>query len=73
MFSKLFTGSHLFLVALVVLAAIPRLLWLDKLPPSLAYDELNYVLNAKSVFQSGHNIPWTALALFSWGEKNFDI
>lgn len=39
----------------------------------MVYDELNYVLNAKSLFKSGQNIPWTASSLFSWGERDFDI
>ncbi len=64
---------HLFLIILIILAAIPRLLWLDRFPVSMVYDELNYVLNAKSLFESGQNIPWTASSLFSWGEKDFDI
>lgn len=64
---------RLFLIILLLVAAVPRLLWLDLLPISMAHDELNYVLNAKSQYQSGQNIPWTASALFSWGEKNFDV
>lgn len=65
--------SHIFLIALIIFAATPRLLWLDYFPISIVYDELNYVLNAKSIFESGQNIPWTASSLFSWGEKDFDI
>ncbi|TSC86242.1 MAG: Glycosyl transferase family 39 [Microgenomates group bacterium Gr01-1014_7] len=65
--------THLFLIILILFAATPRLLWLDHFPISMAYDELNYVLNAKSFFRSSQNIPWTASSLFSWGEKDFDI
>mgnify|MGYP001563989667 CR=1 FL=1 len=71
-FVKLFR-IHFFLIILIVFAVIPRFLWLDHLPISMVYDELNYVLNSKSQFRSGQNIPWTASSLFSWGEKNFDI
>lgn len=65
--------THLFLIILLLVAAVPRLLWLNYFPVSMVYDELNYVLNAKSLYQSGQNIPWTASSLFSWGEKDFDI
>lgn len=65
--------KHIFLIILITFAAIPRLLWLDYFPISMVYDELNYVLNAKSLFESGQNIPWTASSLLSWGEKDFDI
>lgn len=64
---------HLFLIILIGVAATPRLLWLNHFPISMVYDELNYVLNAKSLFASGQNIPWTASSLLSWGEKDFDI
>ena len=63
----------MFLVILILVAAIPRLLWLNYFPVGIAYDELNYVLNAKSRFSAGENIPWTASSLLSWGERDFDI
>lgn len=65
--------THLFLIALIIVAAMPRILWLNLTPPSMVGDELNYVLNAKSIFTSYQNIPWTASSLFSWGEKEFDV
>ncbi len=65
--------THIFLVILIISAAIPRILWLDIVPPAMVGDELNYVLNAKSIFTSNENIPWTASSLFSWGEKDFDV
>ena len=61
-----------FVIFLFIVALFPRIFLLDLVPFSMAHDELNYVLNAKSQFQAHENIPWTASALFSWGEKNFD-
>lgn len=63
----------LFIIFLFILALVPRVFLLDVVPFSMIHDELNYILNAKSQFYTGKNIPWTASALFSWGEKNFDI
>lgn len=62
-----------FIIFLFVLALLPRVLLLNVVPFSMIHDELNYVLNAKSQFAASENIPWTASALFSWGEKNFDV
>ena len=50
-----------------------RVLLLDIFPPAMIYDELNYVMSAKSLYHTGENIPWIASSLFSWGDKNFDI
>ncbi|MDO8638373.1 MAG: glycosyltransferase family 39 protein [Candidatus Daviesbacteria bacterium] len=61
----------LFLILSVALFL--RLWFLDIFPPSMIYDELNYVMNAKSLYHTGKNIPLTASALFSWGEKDFDV
>lgn len=73
MLSRLWQQTTFYLIVLTIIAAVPRLLWLDLLPISMAHDELNYILNSKSQYQTGQNIPWTAAALFSWGEKNFDV
>lgn len=60
-------------IFLFLLALVPRIWKLDVLPPSMIHDELNYVMNAKSLSLTGKNIPWTASALFSWGERQFDV
>lgn len=58
---------------IIATAIFFRVFLLDLFPVSIIPDELNYVLNAKSLWFTGHNIPLTASALFSWGETNFDI
>lgn len=68
-----FLKNNLFLVILFLASLIVRFWKLDLFPISIIHDEINYVLNAKSLWNTGENIPWTASALFSWGEKNFDV
>ncbi len=60
-------------VFLFLLSLLSRLLLLNVFPPAMIYDELNYVMSAKSLYHTGENIPWIASSLFSWGNKNFDI
>lgn len=61
------------LLLILSIALFLRVWLLDIFPPSMTYDELNYVMNAKSLYYTGENIPLTASSLFSWGEKDFDI
>ncbi|TSC88555.1 MAG: glycosyl transferase family protein [Microgenomates group bacterium Gr01-1014_7] len=61
------------LFLILSIALFLRVWFLDIFPPSMIYDELNYVMNAKSLYHTGKNIPLTASALFSWGEKDFDV
>lgn len=61
------------LFLILSIALFLRIWFLDIFPPSMIHDELNYVMNAKSLYQTGKNIPLTASALFSWGEKDFDV
>jgi len=61
------------LAVILAAGALVRFLHLDKVPPGIIHDELNYVLNAKSLFLTGKFIPLTASAILSWGEKNFDV
>lgn len=54
------------LVAIVLLAILLRLLWLDRFPVSITGDELFYVLSAKALFLTGQGItgmwsPFSAL------------
>lgn len=68
-----FVKRHAFLIILVFLSLLLRTVWLNLFPIGMTHDELNYVMNARSLFWSGNNIPWTASALFSWEETNFDV
>ncbi len=65
--------KNLYLILVFFLALLPRVYKLNKFPPSMIHDELNYVMNAKSLWTTGKNIPLTASALFSWGESEFDV
>ncbi len=56
-----------------LLAFILRAGWLNLFPVALTHDELNYIINAKSLFVTGQNIPLTSSALFSLGETNYDV
>ncbi len=61
-------------IFLILSVAIFFRFWLlDLFPISIIHDELNYVMNAKSLYYTNQNIPLTASALFSWGETNFDV
>ncbi len=63
----------LVLVGIFLLAIFLRIYKLTSIPIGITHDEINYILNAKSLFYTGKNIPWTSSALFSIGEKNFDV
>jgi len=68
-----FAKKHWYLITLIFVGLILRTLWLNLFPIGMTHDELNYVMNARSLFFSGRNIPWTASAFFSWGESQFDV
>ena len=68
-----FQNKKITFLLLVIVSLFLRVLWLDKFPIGITHDELNYIMNAKSVFNMGENIPWTSSALFSWGEKDFNV
>ncbi len=70
-FARFFQDKTLLLILITALAI--RVIYLNKLPPGIVHDELNYVMNAKSLFYTGKNIPLTASAILSWGEKNYDV
>jgi 4-amino-4-deoxy-L-arabinose transferase-like glycosyltransferase len=56
MLSKKALLNYLPLLLVVVLASVLRLLWLDKVPNAIGGDELVYILNAKAIFLTGHDI-----------------
>lgn len=62
-----------FIILLFVVSLSLRVILLNIFPIGIVHDELNYVMNAKSLFETGKNIPLTASSLFSWGEKNWDV
>lgn len=68
-----FVKWHAFLIVLTFLSFFVRTLWLNLFPIGMTHDELNYIMNARSLFYSSQNIPWTASAIFSWGETQFDV
>jgi 4-amino-4-deoxy-L-arabinose transferase-like glycosyltransferase len=66
MFTKKALLKFLPLVLIIVLAAILRLVWLDKVPNGISGDELTYVINAKAMFLTGSDISgtWNPLSVF---------
>lgn len=50
---RLFVIKNKFLLLVVVLAATLRLVWLDKVPPSLNWDEVSHGYNAFSILKTG--------------------
>ncbi|MGA2911673.1 MAG: glycosyltransferase family 39 protein [Candidatus Levyibacteriota bacterium] len=56
----------IFVLLIVVLAAVLRFLWLDKIPVGIGGDELTYVFNAKAIFLTGSDISgtWNPLSAF---------
>lgn len=54
------------IVIIIVLAAIFRLVWLDRLPNAIGGDELTYLISAKSIFQTGKDLSgtWNPLSAF---------
>lgn len=50
---------------IIILAAIPRFLLLNTIPAGVNYDELDYLLNAKAIYQTGTDLTntWNPLSL----------
>lgn len=55
--------KNLILPAILIAAAFFRLIWLDRIPHSVNGDELYYLLTAKSLYLTGHDISQTLTAL----------
>lgn len=53
------------LIIIILLASILRFLYLDRIPTGISGDELNFILQAKSIFYSAQNISgtWSPLTL----------
>lgn len=62
---KLFKNISLSFILIVLLALGTRTLFLDRIPTGVSNDELDYLLNAKSVYLSGSDIShtWNPLSL----------
>ena len=68
LFGKFLTKNHLLLLLIIFIAAILRLIWLDRVPNSVNFDEIYYLLNSKAFFLTGKDfsqtIPVTDILLF---------
>lgn len=51
--------TTLLLICITLLAAVLRLVWLDKIPHSINGDQLHYLLSAKSFFLTGRDLGQT--------------
>lgn len=59
-------NRELFLLVLIVLIGVfLRLIWLDRIPTGISNDELDYILDAKAIYLSGHDLTgkWSPLSL----------
>jgi 4-amino-4-deoxy-L-arabinose transferase-like glycosyltransferase len=65
-FKKLFLNTNVLVVLAVLLAAILRLLWLDKVPGGVGGDELTYIITTKfmSVWWSDLLHTWNPFSIF---------
>ncbi|MFH1536249.1 MAG: glycosyltransferase family 39 protein [Patescibacteria group bacterium] len=54
------------LILILAIASILRLIWLGEIPNAIGGDELTYILTAKSIFLTGHDITglWSPLSAF---------
>lgn len=65
--------NYLPLMLIILLSALLRFIWLDKIPNAISGDEIVYVLNAKAAVLTGHDIfgSWSPLnGLFFIYPKN---
>lgn len=55
----------LFLLLIICLALTLRLFWLNKIPAGISNDEVDYILNAKTIFLTGKDMSqtWSPLSL----------
>lgn len=54
------------IIIVILLAAIFRLVWLDRIPNAIGGDELTYLISAKSIIQTGKDLTgaWNPLSVF---------
>lgn len=68
-----FIKENLFLILIVISAAVLRFLWLDKVPVAISLDELTYVVNAKSIALQWTDLTgkWNPLSIFLFQYPSF--
>lgn len=49
--------SHLSLLFIIILAFLLRIVFINQIPPGIANDEINILINAQSFLKTGQNIP----------------
>ncbi len=47
----------IWLLLILILAILVRIVFLNKIPPGIANDEINIIINAQSLLNTAHNIP----------------
>src|SRR3989338_10283387 len=54
-----------YILLLIIIAAFPRLILLDTIPAGINFEEIDYILNAKTLFVAGTDISgqWNPLTL----------
>lgn len=65
-----FIQTNFYLILIFFLALLLRVWLLDIFPIALTHDEHEYIMQAKSLFYTGHGIPTAPLfGIFSWGQQ----
>lgn len=60
--------NHWLLGVIPILALILRLYRLGEVPPGIANDEINIIINAQSLLKTGQNIPGVVTGIFGSGK-----
>ena len=61
-----------FVIFLFLFSLALRLFLLDRFPIGMTHDELDYAMNAKSLYLTRENMPLTSPALFDFGNRDVD-
>lgn len=69
--------KYKYILILLIIAAIPRFLLLGRIPPGLNFDEIDYVINAKTVYVAGTDLsatwkPWS-LTTIPYGDPKGEL
>lgn len=57
LFKKILTYNLIFIIFLILIGFSLRAIFLKEIPPGIANDEANIILNAQSILKTGNNIP----------------
>lgn len=61
--------SNLYFLLVLLLSLLLRIFWLNNFPISITHDEMEYIMQAKSIFYTGQGIPTAPLfGILSWGQ-----